>query len=46
MGLEEVGDGLIRTGNGLIRFGWTITKGFFALMIWGLIIGGCIAIFS
>jgi len=46
MGLESAGEGLVRTGNSLIGCGWAITKGFFALVLWGAIIGGCIAAFS
>ncbi len=46
VGLESAGEGLIRTGNSLIGCGWAITKGFFALVLWGAIIGGCIAAFS
>lgn len=41
-----LGDGLIRTGTGLFRLGWAITKGSFALLLWGAIIVGCIAAFS
>jgi hypothetical protein len=50
MGAEEVGEGLIRTGNSLIGIGWAITRGFFSLvfgmLVLGLLIGGCVALFG
>lgn len=40
-----LGDGLIRMGTGLFRLGWAITKGTFALLLWGALIAGCVSLF-